>query len=327
MSETLLDVRVNDRLDPKGQVTMIETRIPTRSLGRTGFEPTVLGFGAMEIRGTEHHHNGRPIEPGRAEEILNLLLDEGINYIDTSIDYGDSEESIGIAIANRRDEYFLATKCGCWVGEPPPGIPPNRRPPHVFTRENIVNGIEQSLRRLRTDHLDLIQFHQSPSLAQLHADGALEVLREFQREGKVRFIGSSSVLPDIVDHIDLGVFDVLQVPYSALEREHEDVISAAYAAGIGVVVRGGVARGDLGKESVWRRYDEANLAELADGASKAEFMLRFTISHPGMTTTIVGTLNPDHLRQNIASVRKGALPPDVYAETKRRLSAIQQPIE
>jgi aryl-alcohol dehydrogenase-like predicted oxidoreductase len=145
---------------------------------------------------------------------------------------------------------------------------------------------------------------------------------EFQRQGKVRFIGSSSILPNVVDHIDLGVFDVLQIPYSALEREHEEVISAAHAAGIGVVVRGGVARGDLGKESVWRRYEDANLAQLAEGSSKAEFMLRFTISHPGMTTTIVGTLNPEHLRENIASVRKGPLPADVYAETKHRLSSL-----
>jgi aryl-alcohol dehydrogenase-like predicted oxidoreductase len=301
---------------------MATTDIPTHTLGHTGYEATVLGFGAMEIRGTEHHHNGRAIEPSRAGEVLNLLLDEGVNYVDTSIDYGDSEEYIGEYISHRRDEYFLASKCGCWVGEPPAGTPANKRPPHVFSRQNIANGIDQSLRRLKTDHLDLIQFHQSPSLDELRAEEAIEVLREFQQAGKVRFIGSSSILPNIVDHIDLGVFDVLQVPYSALEREHEEVITTAHAAGLGVVVRGGVARGSMGKESAWRRYDEAKLGELADGASKAEFMLRFTVSHPGMTTTIVGTLNPDHLRENIASVQKGPLPSDVYAEAKSRLSAL-----
>ena len=301
---------------------MTRSDIPTRILGRTGFASTVLGFGAMEIRGAEHHHNGRPIEPAQAEKILNLLLDDGINYIDTSIDYGDSEESIGNAIAKRRDEYFLASKCGCWVGDPPVGTPADKRPPHVFTRQNIASGIEQSLRRLKTDYLDLIQFHQSPSLNELESEDAIGVLKEFQDLGKVRFIGSSSILPNIVEHIDLGVFDVLQIPYSALEREHEEVITAAHAAGIGVVIRGGVAKGDLGRESVWRRFDQANLDELTDGASRAEFMLRFTISHPGMSTTIVGTMSSDHLTQNIASVRKGPLPADVYAETKRRLSAV-----
>ncbi|HUY05865.1 MAG TPA: aldo/keto reductase [Acidimicrobiales bacterium] len=301
---------------------MTQSDIPKRLLGRTGFEATVLGFGAMEIRGSEHHHNGRPIEPGQADKILNLLLDEGINYVDTSIDYGDSEESIGKFIARRRDEYFLATKCGCWVGEAPEGTPAGKRPPHVFTRQNIVNGVDQSLRRLKTDHLDLIQFHQSPSLEELGAEDAIEVLKELQDLGKVRFLGSSSILPDIVDHIDLGAFDVLQIPYSALEREHEEVIAAAHAAGIGVVIRGGVAKGDLGREPVWKRYEEAGLDELADGASRAEFMLRFTISHPGMTTTIVGTMNPDHLIENVASVRKGPLPADIYTETKRRLSTL-----
>ena len=299
---------------------MAETDIPTRTLGRTGYEATVLGFGAMEIRGTVHHHNGRPIETDQARDILHQLLDEGINYVDTSIDYGDSEDFIGEFIGARRDEFFLASKCGCWVGEPPAGTPPNKRPPHVFSRANITAGVEQSLRRLRTDHLDLIQFHQSPSLSELAAEDAVGLLREFQEAGKVRFIGSSSILPNIVDHIDLGVFDVLQIPYSALEREHEEVITAAHAAGMGVVIRGGVARGEMGKAALWNRYEEANLDELADGATRAEFMLRFTISHPGMTTTIVGTMNPDHLRQNIASVRKGALPADVYAEAKRRLS-------
>ena len=297
---------------------MADTEIPKRTLGRTGFDATVLGFGAMELRGTEQHHRGREIDPDRPGEILNLLLDEGINYVDTSIDYGDSEESIGQHISHRRDEYFLASKCGCWAGEP---LAEGLRP-HVFTRKNITDGVEQSLRRLKTDHLDLIQFHHSPSLHELHAEDAIEVLVEMQQEGKVRFIGSSSVLPDIVDHIDLDVFDVLQIPYSALEREHEEVITAAHAADIGVVVRGGVARGEFGKAEAWQRFADAKLNELADGASNAEFMLRFTISHPGMTTTIVGTLDPNHLRENIASVRKGPLPSDVSAEAKRRLSAL-----
>lgn len=301
---------------------MTANGIPTRPLGSTGFDATVLGYGAMEIRGTERHHNGRPIDPGRAKEILELLLDEGINYVDTSIDYGDSEDHIGNLISHRRDEFFLATKCGCWVGEPPVGTPPGKRPPHVFTRDNISKGVEQSLRRLKTDHIDLMQFHQSPSISDLEAEDAIGLLRDYRDQGKIRFIGSSSVLPNIVDHIDLDAFDVLQVPYSALEREHEEAIVAAHAAGLGVVVRGGVARGDLGKESVWKRYEDAKLDELVDGSTKAEFMLRFTISHPGMTTTIVGTLNPEHLRQNIASARKGPLPADVYAETKRRLSAL-----
>jgi aryl-alcohol dehydrogenase-like predicted oxidoreductase len=85
--------------------------IPTSTLGRTGEKVTKLGFGAMELR-------SRRLDPIAVDRLLNTVLDEGINLIDTSPDYGASEEHIGRAISHRRDEYFLATKCGCPVGEP-----------------------------------------------------------------------------------------------------------------------------------------------------------------------------------------------------------------
>ncbi len=81
--------------------------LPTSTLGRTGLEVTKLGFGAMEIRGAPR---GREVTSAQAETILNAVLDSGVNYIDTSIDYGLSEEFIGQFISNRRDEYFLASK-------------------------------------------------------------------------------------------------------------------------------------------------------------------------------------------------------------------------
>ena len=87
--------------------------LPKRTLGRTGLEVTTLGFGAMELRGEPR---GRPITPEVADIVLNTVLDSGINYIDTSIDYGVSEELIGQFISQRRSEYFLASKCGCKVG-------------------------------------------------------------------------------------------------------------------------------------------------------------------------------------------------------------------
>ena len=95
----------------------------------------------------------------------NDVLDQGINYIDTSIDYGTSEEYIGEYIAHRRDEYFLASKCGCLVGAPPAA--PGQRNPHIFTKENIVAGVDQSLRRMKTDYLDVVQLHASPSMETL----------------------------------------------------------------------------------------------------------------------------------------------------------------
>jgi aryl-alcohol dehydrogenase-like predicted oxidoreductase len=261
----------------------------------------------------------------QAETILNAVLDSGINYIDTSIDYGMSEEFIGRFISNRRSEYYLASKCGCEVGAPV--APAGTRSPHVFTRDNIVAGIEQSLKRMKTDYLDLVQFHSSPSKQVLEEHGAIEVLNELKEQGKIRHVGISNTLPDLPDHIDMGVFDVMQIPYSALQREHENLISTAAVAGTGTVIRGGVAKGEPGqsvvsKPDTWALFKSAGLDELVeDGDNRTSFMLRFTLSHPNMHTTIVGTLNPAHLASNVDTASKGPLPADVYAEAKRRLAA------
>ena len=133
------------------------TALRTSVLGDTGADVTKLGFGAMELRAD--------MGEDAAARLLNAVLDAGITMIDTSPDYGGSEELIGEFISHRRSEFFLASKCGCPVN-PPPG----ERPPHVFTRENVRAGVEQSLRRMKTDHLDLVQFHISPSRAELEAE-------------------------------------------------------------------------------------------------------------------------------------------------------------
>src|SRR5215472_8233872 len=114
-----------------------------REFGRTGLQVTTLGYGAMELRGAPR---ARDISEEQAETILNKVLDSGINYIDTSIDYGLSEERIGRYISHRRSEYYLAS-CGCLVGAPP--APLGQRGAHVFTRDNVVAGVEQSLVRMR----------------------------------------------------------------------------------------------------------------------------------------------------------------------------------
>ena len=280
----------------------------------------MLGYGAMELRGAPR---ARDISDGQAETILRAALDAGINYLDTSIDYGLSEERIGRYIAHRRDNYYLASKCGCLVGAPP--APRGERSPHIFSRENVIAGVEQSLRRMKTDYLDVVQFHISPSRQTLEENGALDALLQLQAAGKVRFIGMSGTLPNLRDHIAMGIFDVFQVPYSAVEREHEDVISRAAEAGAGIVIRGGAAKGAPSTEKQtglqWDRWKRAQLDDLLDGMTSVEFVLRFTFSHPHMHTTIVGTVNPAHLQANLAALEKGPLPSDVYVEAKRRLGA------
>ncbi len=303
-------------------------RLPMRALGRTGVEVSVLGFGALELRGDEPRF-GRPLEAAPAERVLNRVLDAGINLIDTAIDYGDAEAQIGRCIAHRRDEYFLATKAGCALD--PAAHDPSERTifgvvlQHDYSRANIVAGIEQSLRRLRTDHIDLLQLHFGPTPEELERTGAVETLIGLQQSGKVRFIGSSSMLPNLDDHIALGVFDAFQIPYSALQPEHDAVITRAARAGAGTIIRGGVARGEPGEgqgaDRVWQIWAAAALDDLLDGMSRTEFMLRFTISHPDLHSTIVGTLNPVHLAENLAAVERGPLPADLVAEVKRRVAA------
>ena len=303
--------------------------LPKRKLGRTGLNVTALGFGALELRGMVAGV-GRELKPGQPERILNAVLDAGINYIDVAADYGEAEGHIGRCIANRRKEFFLASKCGC-----PPDVskflPAERTRygvplPHLhdYSRENIIKTCDQSLRRMKTDYLDVLQFHFSPSRNILEQEKAVQTLESLKRDGKIRFLGCSSILPNITDHIKMGVFDVLQVPYSALQPEHEDVIVAAARAGVGIVIRGGVAKGPPGKgqgsADLWDLWDKAELNELLDGEHRTGFMLRFTITNPNIHTTVVGTLDPEHLLENIAAVLKGPLLASVYSEAKRRLA-------
>ena len=300
----------------------------TRTLGRTGADVTILSYGAMELR-------GRPRGPEIADEdagrLLNAVLDGGINLIDTSPDYGRSEELIGSYIGHRRDEFFLASKCGCPI-EIPANVPPPY--PHDYSPGNVRADVEQSLRRLRTDYLDLVQVHMSPSKATLEENHTVETLKDLQAEGKVRFIGMSGILPNLPDHVAMGVFDVFQIPYSAVQRDHEELIAEAADKGAGTLIRGGAARGAASEEKNWRtgpltqepglgqrNWDTSGVEDLLAqaGISAMEFVLRFTLSHPGLSTTIVGTANPGHLAGNIAIAEKGPLPADLYDEAKKLL--------
>lgn len=289
------------------------------SLGRTGLEVTRLSYGAMEVRGPRIW-SGRPVTDEEADTILSAVVDAGINFIDTAYDYGLSEEYIGKFISGKRDRYYLATKCGCTVVN----AGDHDDTPHVWTRENLLHNIETSLKRMKTDHLDLWQIHNA-SVEQVVQGDLVTVMQEIRDAGKTRFIGISSTEPHIETFISWGVFDAFQIPYSALERTHEAAISAAARAGAGTIIRGGVARGEpgagLGAQERWDAWEKAKMDELLEpGESRTSFILRFTLSHPDMDTTIVGTKNPAHLKENLAAAANGALKPEVYEEAKKRLA-------
>ena len=282
--------------------------LPTRTLGKTELEVTQLGYGTAiaELMRT-------PIGDKHAEKLLNTVLDEGINFIDTAPDYGVSEDQIGKFISHRRDEFYLATKCGC-VGD-------TWTPGHNWTSKQLLSNIDSSLRRMKTDQVDILQMH-NPTVEDVLENGLIDTLQEIRAAGKTRFIGVSSGSPDLVQFADMGIFDVFQIPYSALERRHETMITHAANQGAGIIIRGGIAQGDNNTKTLdkvnntWNRALENITGEIA----RHEFVLRFTLTHPSCHTTIVGTGKLDHLSTNIQSALTGPLNVDLYETAKQRLT-------
>ena len=258
-----------------------------KKLGRTGLEVTQLGYGSMGIRGPKTW-GVRVVSDEDADEILNAVLDAGINFIDTAPDYGISEQRIGQFISARRSEFLLATKCGCVYTQHEDHLEID----HHWKREVLERNIQTSLERLRTDHVDILQFHGSDAET-LQREGLIDVLIDFRSQGMIKFLGTSSSPPNLPGLIDLGVFDTFQIPYSCLAQQHHDLITRAAETGAGIIIRGGIAHGGPDAEierpaldDVWTR---ARLDEvLPDGMKRAELILRYTLSHPHCNTTIVG---------------------------------------
>ena len=278
---------------------MNQSSLPTAVLGRTGLKVTRLGYGSG---------HRKPMDNNQRNNILNAVLDSGINLIDTAISYGNSEELIAKFIGHRRSEYYIATKG------------------HTWNRKGIIESLHDSLRRLGTEYVDILQLH-GPSVIECENGELVQALNEMRKQGKVRWIGISTNLPYIRTFIDWNVFDIFQIPYSALERNHENLISKAANAGAGILIRGGVALGEpgigTGNTDQWANFEKAGLDELLEPEeTRTAWMVRFTLSHPDTHTNIVGTTNTEHLNENVASIMKGPLSQDVYKEACQRLDSI-----
>jgi aryl-alcohol dehydrogenase-like predicted oxidoreductase len=292
-----------------------------KTLGRTGLEVTQLGYGSMGLRGPRTWGK-RVVAEANADAFLNAVLDAGINFIDTAPDYGASEERIGKYIGSRRDEYYLATKCGCDYVQHDDHIEID----HTWNKKTVQRNLEASLKRLRTDYFDLLQFHGGDAET-LQQQGLLDLLEGFRSQGIIRFIGVSSKLPNLTELVRLNVFDTFQIPYSCLAPEHHDSITAAAESGAGVIIRGGVAHGgpdtEIQRPALNDVWTTANLDELLpDSMRRAEFILRCTLSHPHCHTTIVGTCNHEHLTENIAAAKAGPLSAQLVGEVQRRITAL-----
>ncbi len=291
-----------------------------RILGNTGLAITVLGYGAMELRHTNEQDAAR---------LLNAVLDGGINYIDTSPDYGPSETYIGKAIAHRRQEFCLASKCGCNIDAAGRSLDPQ----HLWSREKLLENVESSLRLLRTDYLDVWQLHGTmpEELPGGMDDGVIQTMQDVKQQGKVRHLGISFLngrpghelypagfgFRDLPEFLTWGVFDVMQIVYGGLTRLNEAAIGKAAERGIGMVARGVVKKYRDNYDEI---FAQARLAELCKpGESQCDFLIRFALGHPSLSTMIIGSKNPDHLAANIRAAANGKLPDDIYREAKVRL--------
>jgi aryl-alcohol dehydrogenase-like predicted oxidoreductase len=278
----------------------------------------------MEVRGPKVW-GGRDPSEEEVERILNAVLDAGINFIDTAGCYGLSEERIGRYISDRRDEFYVATKAGCNLVPTGDG---KLNTPHTWDRDTLLRNIDESLSRMKMDYVDIWQLHNAQP-DDIRESDLLDVMREVKEQGRVRFISISSTLPYLNEYIEWGAFDTFQIPYSALQPEHHDVITRAAEAGMGIIIRGGIGKGGPESEVVPDRnvkmWEAADFDELLPAnMSPSELILRYTLSHPHCHTTIVGTLNPDHLRENVEAAKRGPLDADLYNEITRRVQAIDR---
>ncbi|MBX9741608.1 MAG: aldo/keto reductase [Beijerinckiaceae bacterium] len=297
----------------------------SRRMGRTDMVVSRLGYGAMELAGPP---KARALDEAETIAFLNRIVDSGINYIDTSIDYGLSERLIGKALSHRRHDFFLASKCACEVGVE---HVKDGHEKHTYTGENVVAGVHQSLRRLNTTHLDVVQVHGNPTRRELEDGGVIDALLGLQKAGDVRYFGISSRLPLLAEFIDVECFSVVQVPYSALQRTNEDVIRSLREAGKAVVTRGVTGRGAPAKGwatrpigtaagEVRELWERAELDALLGGMSRIEFMIRFAISNHDVDVALVATTNPAHLEADIAFAAKGPLDEDLYCTARKRIA-------
>lgn len=289
--------------------------IETRMLGRTGQAISVIGLGGLEVGRDWGIGQGevtqRPSED-QAITFLQQVLDLGVRMVDTAAAYHQSEARIGMALEHRRAEYFLASKCG-----------EHSREPHTyydFSYEAIADSINQSLGRLRTDEIDLMQIHFGPEPAKVIKEGqTLRAMQDARDAGKVRYLGVSPEVEHLPQLIDSGDYDAVQVTYNLLDRSAEDEIKRAADHGLGVLVRFPLAMGWLTpRASDWIEQNPTQKSRLAPYLELVHgnyqelyrLALHFVARMPEVTSILVGTKNIDHLQQAVEAV-SSAIDPDV----------------
>ena len=254
--------------------------MPTRPLGKIGFQAGILGLGAQRLA-------DRPMEQSAVNRLIAEAVDNGLNYIDTARGYGRSEELLGPALKGRRDKVFLVTKT------------------RSATREDALKDLEQSLRHLQVDHVDCVHIHnvarddRYPDLdAALSEKGVLGGLIEAKKKGMTKHIGCTAhLLPmRVLPVFATGQIELFMASLNFVERHiynfEEKVLPEARKRGIGVIamkVLGGPSAGS----------PKPRLSSPED----YQATLRYVWSLPEIAVAIVGMRNPEELGQGLAAAR------------------------
>jgi aryl-alcohol dehydrogenase-like predicted oxidoreductase len=302
-------------------------RVPIehRTLGKTGLSVAVLGFGGAEI-GYERK------DAALVERLLNGALDAGMNVIDTAECYMDSEELIAGAVGHRRKEYHLFTKCGHYAVSGGSS---------AWSEDGVMKSIERSLRRLKTDVIDLVQLH-SCSIEELKKGACISGLEKAKKEGKTRFIGYSGDAEAARFAVESGRFDTLQTSLSFLDQEAIDMtLPLAAAKKMGVITKRtiGNAVWRFEKEpsfdyhiEYWKRlqalgYGFATKENVANEGpdGPAGIALRFVAAQPAVSVMLVGTSKPERWRQNAELLSHGPLSKEKVAEIRARWKQVAKP--
>jgi len=272
----------------------------TRTLGKTDLQISRLGMGLAEI-GFEL----TPADVDQAGALLNGALDAGINFLDTAACYSISEELIGRTVAHRRAGFVLATKAGHVAGDYQ-GQP--------WTAQTVLDSIDRSLTRMKTDYLDLVQLH-SCDVDVLERGEVIEALQAARQAGKTRFIGYSGDNEAAMWAVQSGYFDALQTSFNLTDqRARYELLPAAKAQNMGVIIKRPIANGVWGAPSspsayadqYWDRFRQmAAMGPLPEAPEHRILLsLGFTFAHDEVDTAIVGTKNPGHLRTNIRWIER-----------------------
>jgi aryl-alcohol dehydrogenase-like predicted oxidoreductase len=309
--------------------------MPSREFGQTGVKVSPITLGSWPMSGDRY---GR-IDDSEAVRTIHSAMEQGITSFDTAPGYGSghAEETLGAALAGRRERAIVTTKCGIVSRDPRTG-----QPGRNASRASILQEIDDSLRRLRTDHVDVYLVHWPDPNTPL--EETMAVMDEVQRAGKTRLVGVSNFDVELLEQCRrYRKIDVLQVGYNLFDRRMErEVFPYCREHGIGVMAYGSLAYGLLTgafteettfEESDWRsngvafgqpilggenfRHNVRLVQRLRDEAAKpmglsvAQLALAWVVRNPTVTTAMVGARVPAEIQENVGAANVSLSDADV----------------